>query len=275
MRSLVAFALFALTLPGRAQDSVRAQDGHSDSARAALVSGVDAFKAGHYEEAAADFQSAVDTEPTWRTARVYLGTALSYQVVPNLDTAENVSMANRAIGQFNQLLASNPQDLEALHQVAALQRNIKRFEEALVTERKIVAIDPNDADARYTIGVLKWTNAYKFAVQTLADESLQDDGNGNARMSAASCAALVAHNTVLVDDGIAELTGAVEIRPAYDDAMQYLNLMYRRRADLDCNNPAQREKDLETANEWIRRAMEARRTNEQQKLEQARDSSGK
>jgi hypothetical protein len=57
--------------------------------------------------------------------------------------------------------------------------------------------------------------------------------------------------------------------------MQYLNLAYRRRADFDCNSPAQREKDLDTANEWVRRAIEARRTNEQQKMQQARDSSHK
>jgi hypothetical protein len=78
-----------------------------------------------------------------------------------------------------------------------------------------------------------------------------------------------------VNDGIAELTRAVEIRPTYDDAMSYLNLMYRRRADLDCHDPAQREKDLGTANEWVRRAIEARRANEQQKMQQARDSSNR
>ena len=215
----------------------------------------------------------MDTEPTWRTARIYLGTALAYQVVPNLDTPENVTIGNRAISQFNQILASNPRDLDALRQVASIQRNVKRFDDALVTERKIIAIDPNDAEAHYTIGVIEWTDAYKIAVQTLGNDSLQDDGNGNARMSPVTCTALLSSNAVLVTDGIAELTREVEIRPTYDAAMSYLNLMYRRRADFDCNNPTQREKDLETANEWIRRSIEARRANEQQKMQQARDSS--
>jgi hypothetical protein len=57
--------------------------------------------------------------------------------------------------------------------------------------------------------------------------------------------------------------------------MSYLNLMYRRRADFDCNNPTQRKQDLDTANEWTRRAMDARRINVQQRPQQARDSSGK
>lgn len=269
MRPLVVFTLLVLGLPAGAQDV------HSDSATAALTAGVGAFKTGHYEEAADNFQSAVDAEPNWKLPHVYLGTALAYQVVPNLDTAENVAIANRALVQFHQILASNSQDLDALRQVAAIQRNIKQFDEALATERKIIAIDPKDAEAHYTIGVIEWTDAYKFTVQTLANESLQDDGNGNAHMSSTSCGTLISHNVRLVNDGIAELTRAVDINPTYDDAMQYLNLMYRRRADFDCTNPALRKQDLETANDWTRRAIEARRANEQQKMQQVRDSSGK
>lgn len=257
MRLLLAFALLALTLSARAQEDPPQANPHSPAATENLVHGVNAFKAGHYDEASRNFQAAADAEPTWRLPHLYLATALAYQVVPNLDTPENLAIANRALEQFNQLLGSNPQDLDVLRQVAAIQRNIKRFDEAIATERKIIATDPKDAEAHYTIGVIEWTDAYKFAVETLANESLQDDGNGNARMSSASCSTLIAHNTPLVDDGIAELTHAVEINPTYDDAMQYLNLMYRRRADFDCVNAGQRKQDLDTANEWVRRAMDA------------------
>ncbi len=232
------FSLFALTLSAHGQEDPPQADPHSPAASANLVRGVDAFKAGRYEEATRDFQSAVDAEPAWRTARIYLATALSYQVVPNLETPENLAIANRALDQFNQLLASEPQDLVSLRQIASIQRNIKRFDEAVATERRIIAIDPNDAEAHYTIGVIEFNDAYLFAVQTLGDDSLQDDGVGNARMSAAICSALIAHNMPLVNEGIAELTRAVEIRPTFDDAMQYLNLMYRRRADFDCTNAA-------------------------------------
>ena len=36
----------------------------------------------------------------------------------------------------------------------------------------------------------------------------------------------------LVDEGIAEVQKAVQLRPDYDDAMAYLNLLYRRKADM-------------------------------------------
>jgi len=36
----------------------------------------------------------------------------------------------------------------------------------------------------------------------------------------------------MVDDGIASLKKAVELKPDYEDAMTYLNLLYRRKADM-------------------------------------------
>ena len=40
------------------------------------------------------------------------------------------------------------------------------------------------------------------------------------------------------------LKKAVELNPTYDDAMQYLNLTYRRKADLECGDDAARKADL-------------------------------
>jgi hypothetical protein len=58
------------------------------------------------------------------------------------------------------------------------------------------------------------------------------------------------------------LNRAVEINPNYDDAMQYLNLNYRRKADLDCGNDAARKADLAQADEWVQKATGARKANE-------------
>ena len=35
-----------------------------------------------------------------------------------------------------------------------------------------------------------------------------------------------------MDEGIAALQKAIQLRPDYDDAMAYLNLLYRRKADM-------------------------------------------
>jgi hypothetical protein len=58
---------------------------------------------------------------------------------------------------------------------------------------------------------------------------------------------------------------AVDNRPSYDDAMQYLNLIYRRKADVDCGNEAARKEDVAKAMEWTSKAMGTRKENEAKK----------
>ena len=36
----------------------------------------------------------------------------------------------------------------------------------------------------------------------------------------------------IVDEGIAQLQKAIQLKPDYDDAMAYLNLLFRRKADM-------------------------------------------
>ena len=132
-----------------------------------LVKGVQAFKAGQYEQAVNHFQTSVDLDPNYDAARLYLATAYSYQVVPNLDTPDNLKLAQKALDGFNTVLAKNPDDLDALRQVASIDRNIKKYDEAKKAELKIIQLDPQDSEANYTIGVIDWTQAYKNATTIL------------------------------------------------------------------------------------------------------------
>ncbi len=231
-------------------------------ARDQLVRGVQAFKAGKYEEAVDYFQRSVALDPTSAESRLYLATAYSYQVVPDLTTPENIAMAQKAINGFDAVLAQNPNDLDALRQVASLDRNIHRYDQAKADELKIVQIDPHDAEAYYTLGVIDWTQAYKNAVNILATGGLQDDGMGNVKKSKQICQKLADANTNLVNDAMKYLQQAVNINPNYDDAMSYLNLTYRRKADLECGNDDARKADLAQADAWVQRAMGARKANE-------------
>ncbi|HTV09870.1 MAG TPA: tetratricopeptide repeat protein [Candidatus Aquilonibacter sp.] len=231
-------------------------------ARDQLVKGIQAFKAGQYEQAIDRFQNSVALDPNDPTTRLYLATAYSYQVVPNLDTPENLAIAQKAMNGFNEVLAKNPNDLDALKQIASIQRNIKQFDAAKATEQKIISLDPKDAEANYTIGVIDWTQAYKNAVQILGEQGLQDDGDGNVKMNKATCAKMKAANTQLVNEAMDYFQRAIKIRPNYDDAMSYLNLDYRRKADLDCPDDAARKADLALADEWVQKSIGARKANE-------------
>ena len=73
-------------------------------ARDQLNKGVEAFKTARYEEAINHFQQAVALDPTLPMARLYLATAYSQQVIPNLQTPDNLKNAQLAIQNFQMVL---------------------------------------------------------------------------------------------------------------------------------------------------------------------------
>ena len=234
-------------------------------ARDQLTKGVAAFKNARYEEAVNHFQTAIQLDPDYDTAKLYLATSYSYQVVPNLDTPENLATAQKALDGFTAILQKNPNDITALKQMASIYFNIKKFDQAKEFQKKVIALDPKDAEAHYTVGVVNWIQAYKNATTILAADGLTDDGNGNVKKSKGACQKLQEANTALVNEGLEFLLKAVELNPNYDDAMQYLNLTFRRRADLACGDDNARKADLAKADEWSQRAMGARKENERKK----------
>jgi tetratricopeptide (TPR) repeat protein len=231
-------------------------------ARDQLVKGIEAFKSGKYEQAVSYFQKSVALNPNDATCRLYLATAYSYEVVPDLDSPDNLATAKKAIDGFNAVLADKPDDLDALRQLASIHRNIKQYDVAKADEMKIISLDPKDAEANYTIGSIDWNLAYKNATNILAAAGIQDDGQGNVKKPKPVCEKLVAANTDLINEAMKYLNQAIAINPTYDNAMEFLQLTYRRKADLECGDDAARKADLAQADLWVQKAMGARKANE-------------
>jgi tetratricopeptide (TPR) repeat protein len=248
-------------------------------ARDQLNKGVAAYKNARYEEAIGHFQTAVNLDPSLPMARLYLATAYAQQVVPDLTTPDNLKNANLAIQEFQRVLDQDPRDIGSLKGIAGLYFQIDQFDKAKEWQEKVLSVDPQDAEAAYTIGVIDWGVAHKNAVKTLATVGMQDDGSGNAKMPKKTCETLVEQNTPLVNEGLQYLQKALAIRPNYDDAMAYMNLMYRRKADLECANEQARKEDIDQAGQWRDKAMGTRKANEEKKLNQpggiVMDGSGK
>lgn len=236
-------------------------------ARDQLTKGVQAFKNARYEEAVNHFQQSIALDPSYDQAKLYLATAYSYQVVPNLDTPENLAVAQKALQGFQEILAKDPNDLSALKQIASIYFNTKKLAEAKEYQKKVIALDPKDSEAYYTVGVVDWMQSYQNARTILAAEGITDDGNGNVKKSKGACQKLQEQNGALIAEGLEYLNKAVEINPTYDDAMSYLNLTYRRKADLACGDDATRKDDLAKADEWVQKSMGARKENEKKKEE--------
>ena len=67
-------------------------------------------------------------------------------------------------------------------------------------------------------------------------------------------------NGPMVQEGIQMLQKAIDLKPNYDEAMAYLNLMYRQKAEIDANDK-DRLAELKLADNWMQKAMSMRKVN--------------
>ncbi|MGA3010856.1 MAG: tetratricopeptide repeat protein [Terracidiphilus sp.] len=235
------------------------------AARDQLNKGVDAYKGAHYEEAIEHFQRATQLDPSLPMAKSYLATALAQNVVPGLDTPDNLNTAQQAIDIFNDVLAKDPHDVNSMKQIAGIEFQVKKLDLAKTWQKKVLQEDPKDPEAAYTVGVIDWMLAHQNALAALASAGQNDDGEGNAKAPKKVMDPLKEQNSALVDEGLQYLNQALANRPNYDDAMAYLNLIYRRKADLDWGNAAAQKDDLAQAEMWRTKAMGVRKANEAKK----------
>ena len=151
------------------------------AARDQLNKGVEAYKGTHYEEAINHFQKAMELDPNLPMAKSYLATALAQNVVPGLDTPDNIKNAQQAIDIFQEVLDKNPHDVNSMKQIAGIDFQIKRLDDAKKWQKQVLAEDPKDAEAAYTVGVIDWMQAHKNLLNVLLPAGVTDDGEGNAK----------------------------------------------------------------------------------------------
>jgi tetratricopeptide (TPR) repeat protein len=235
------------------------------AARDQLNKGVEAYKSAHYEEAIGHFQKATQLDPKLPMAKTYLATALAQNVIPGLETQENLATAQQAISIFQQVLATDPHDVNSLKQVAGIYYSVKNMNEAKTWQKQVLDVDPKDPEAAYTIGVIDWTQAHENTLKALQPAGINDDGQGNVKAPKKVMEVLKSQNGALVDEGLQYLNQAVANRANYDDAMAYLNLIYRRKADVDFGNASEVKADLAAAEDWRVKAMGTRKSNEEKK----------
>ena len=225
-------------------------------ARDQLNKGVTAYKNAKYEEAIEHFQQSVALDPTLINAKMYLATAFAQQYIPGVEDADNLKMADQAIEQYKRVLdmnAARDQKVNSAKGIAYLYLNMKKFDDAKKYYRMAADMDPNDPEPYYSVGVIDWTACYQPRMEERAKLGLKPDENLSAKNKDQKkvCAELKEKNGPSIQEGIESLNKAISLRPDYDDAMAYLNLMYREKADVECDDLTARQEDLKTADHWV------------------------
>ena len=244
LRVLAVLAIGAAVLSAAGCSKLRARD--------QLNKGVQSYKNAKYEEAIDHFQRAVSLDPGLLNARLYLATAYAQQYIPGADTPDNNKMAEQAIEQYKEVLKRDPKNINSVKGIAYLYLQMKKFDDAKAYYRKATEFDPNDPEPYYSVAVIDWTQSYQPRMDERAKLGLKPE---EPLKDKKVCSALQAKNEVFIQDGITALNKALQLRPDYDDAMAYMNLLYREKADLECTDPAARAADLKTADEWVDKTM--------------------
>jgi tetratricopeptide (TPR) repeat protein len=232
-------------------------------ARDQLNKGVKAYKDNHYEQAITHFQNAVNLDPALINARMYLATAYVSQYVPGIDSPDNLQTAQNAIDEYTKVIDANPsrdQKVNSAKGIAYLYLNEKKWDQAKKYYRMASDLDPNDAEPYYSIGVIDWSQSYQPRMEERAKLGMKPDEHLSAKNKDQKklCEELKEKSSAAIQEGIDSLDKAIKLREDYDDAMAYMNLMYRERADVECDDEAARAADLKTADQWVDKAMQAK-----------------
>jgi len=261
---LLAIVTAALAA-GAGCDKLRARD--------QLNKGVQAFKGGQFDVAVEDFKRSKALDPDLLNARLYLATAYANQYIPGAPSPENTRMGEQAITEFKEVLVKDPDNLPAIDGIGSILYNMggtpfdaKKFEDSKQYHEKHIQLKPSDPEPYYWIGVIDWSLAFRGNKDMRAEYNLKAKKpvRDTDPMPAALAAQFSEKYGKLIDEGITNLKNAMDRRTDYDDAMAYLNLLYRQKADTESNTEAH-DADVKLADELVDKVKAIK----QKRMEQA------
>ena len=255
--TLLVVATLAVALGATGCDKLKARD--------LLNKGVAAYRDGKYDQSIEDFKQAKDLDPTLTNARLYLATAYATQYIPGAPSDENIRMGEAAVKEFQDVLSNNPNDISAIDGIGSILYNMagtpykrEMFEESKTYHMKHIALKPEDPEPYYWVGVIDWTLSYRANLEMRGKWRIDHPGKplkDDDPMPADVRDSYVKDNGQMIDEGITNLRKALELRPDYDDAMAYLNLLLRRKAD-EAATPDDRASLLKEADALVDKAKE-------------------
>ncbi|MCX6618253.1 MAG: tetratricopeptide repeat protein [Acidobacteria bacterium] len=224
-------------------------------ARDQLNKGVQAYRTARYGEAIENFKRAIQLDPKLLNARLYLATAYAQQFMPGVESEDNLRNGKQAIAEFENVLKEDPNNLGSVQGIASIYFQMKKMDEAKKWYHRQIQLDPKNPESYYSVGVIDWTQTYQPRMEVKAREGLRaDEPIKNAKVREELCA----KNLPIIEEGFTMLKKAIELRPDYDDAMAYVNLMYREKGDCE-SSPAARAEDNKIADEWIQKTLEIKK----------------
>ena len=258
-----ALAVGTLTLLGTGCNQLKSRDD--------LNKGVAAYKNAKYSDAVSFFQEAIELDPKNPNARVYLATAYMMQWIPGAISPENVLFATKAKDEFGKVLNQDANNSVALASLASLAFNeadplpldpkMAKLDEAAGWYTKLVTADPKNRDGYYSLGAIAQKKFYPALMTARVEANMKPDEPGPLKDKKAKTE-LSAKYMPVIDEGVKNLQKALDIDPESDDAMAYMNLLIRERADLADDKDAYK-KQVDEADMWLQKALDTKKAKQE------------
>jgi tetratricopeptide (TPR) repeat protein len=233
----------------------------------AINLGAEEFKSAAYDRAVHYFIESRRLDPGLLNARLYLAAAYASQYVPGAPSEENFKFGVAAVQEFRATLQVAPENLSAidglgsiLFRLAGAPFDSAKLEESKSLFKKHIQISAADPEPYYWVGVIDWTSSLKAKQLLLTRFNEHATGEILSETDPLPLDLRLQYakeSGPAVDEGIDCMQHAMDLRHDYEDAMTYLNLLYRRKADA-AQSPDERTRFLKLADELIDKIKEIR-----------------
>jgi len=237
----------------------------------AVKQGNEDFKAQKYETALAKYQEAARLDPGEVKLKKNIGLAYMGLYQPGSKHAKDVEFAGKAIENlkayvtaypedkkareflvsmylatdryddaivfYEQMLKADPKDTKAMGSIASMYFKKGDFDKGMEWQKKVADAEGNKPDPYIMIGVQAWDRSYHYP-------DLDPVTRGH-----------------IVDEGMAALQKALEIKPDSFEALTYVNLLWREKAKIE-TDPAKAQEYTDNANKFLAQALELRKKQE-------------
>jgi tetratricopeptide (TPR) repeat protein len=252
------------------------------------------FLQGNYEAALTEYGIAARLLPTLPVVALNQGLACRHLMLPGAQTPAAQQAVQCAIGAFNRFkqlrpddgrgdqllvqtlfdadrfetlaglyqsqLRSQPNNLSAINGLVEVYSRWDKWPQALDFMVRRADLERSAPEVQYSVGVFIWNRLFQKGGS--GDKAVFDPRTDpKAPPPPFAADDIVGEERIrLADQGIAYLEKALSLRPNYDEAMAYLNLLYRQKSYAFFDQPDEFQASVEAANQWKQRATDAEKT---------------
>jgi tetratricopeptide (TPR) repeat protein len=236
--------------------------------RQEIKKGNEFFKAQQYQAALASYENAQRLDPDESKLKKSIGIAYMALYQPGSKHPKDIEFANKAIANLKEYLAAHPEDRRAREFLVSMYLSTDRYDDAIAFYQEKVKSDPTDAKAIGSLAAMYFKKGdFDRGMEWEQKLAASDPKNPEPYVMIGVQAwdrsyhypdIDPASRGKIVDQGLAALEKALQMKPDNFDALTYTNLLYREKAKME-TDPAKQQEYVANADKFRQQALDLRK----------------